>query len=295
MPEIPFYGEDDSNELGWRRATLELSDAADRRHDMALSAGIERARRGYSSWRTLLRDPSACADALRRHMQAAYACNTRQLVDLDGIKVRLGRHWPLPLAQRLLSGSYASAERRLLQSALEDEDKVMEVGGSFGVIATLCARRLGSQRVVAFESDPRMVRAARETFALNGVAPRVEYCALHVLPGECEVHVDASRDEPRRRAWPAPCRSLAQALDGHRPDVLVVDAHGDEYELAQIAARHRVSRVLVRFAPLAALLRIMDRARLAFARAGYVPIVEAAGEAYALYGLYDDAPTVTDL
>lgn len=293
MPEIPFYGEEDSNELGWRRATLAPPDPAERRHDIALSAGIERARRGYWAWRVLLRDPAACADALRRRMQAAYACNTRQLIDLDGIRLRLGRHLPLPLAQMLLSGSYATAERRLLQAALEDEDKVMEVGTSIGMIAALCARRLGSQRVVTFEADPRMVQAARETFALNGVSPRIEYCALDVLPGECAVHVDASRRTPAVRTPQAPCRSLAQAIAHHRPDVLLIDAHGGEHETAQIAAHHRVSRVFVRFATHAAGSWAIDRARLAFARVGYVPIVEAAGT-HALYRLYEDVPTMTD-
>lgn len=296
MPEIPFYGEEDSHdELRWRRATLEIPDAADRRHDIALSAGIERARRSYASWRTLLSDTAGCADSVRRRMQAAYACNTRQLIDLDGIKLRLGRHLPLPLAQALLSGCYASAERHLLQSTLEDEDKVMEVGTSIGMIAAFCARRLGSHQVVTFENDPRMVRAARETFALNDVIPQLECCALDVLPGECDVHVDASRHAQPARKPQMPCRSLAQAIAHHRPDVLLIGANGGEHEIAQFAARHKVSRVFLRFSTRAASAapRLIDRARLAFGRAGYVPVVEATGM-HALYRLYDDVTTMTD-
>lgn len=294
MRSIPFYGEEDSNdELRWRRAALESPDAADRRHEIALSTGIERARRGYSSWRTLLRDPAACADGLRRRMQAAYACNTRQLIDLDGIRLRLGRHLPLPLAQALLSGCYATGERQLLQGMLEDEDTVMEVGTSIGMIAAFCARRLGSQRVVTFETDPRMVRAAHETFALNDVTPHMECCTLDVLPGECDVHVGVSHQVPPAPVQKVPCRSLAQAIAHHRPDVLLIGANGGEHEIAQFAARHQVSRVLVRFAACAAAPLAMDRARLAFGRAGYVPLVEAIGT-HALYGLYDDVPTMTD-
>lgn len=59
---------------------------------------------------------------------------------------------------------------------LDADDVVMDVGTGIGLVATLCAQRIGSERVYTYEANPALERPIRETFELNRVSPHLEMC-----------------------------------------------------------------------------------------------------------------------
>lgn len=299
MRQIPFYSDDEPTPHGWQRAAISLPSATEKRNDSLIDAAMDYAKRGYCSGRWMLSNPRRCADLVSARLHVAVARTTGRVVELDGVKVQLRPHYSLQLARDLLARTYAGVERRLVRDALEDDDVVMEVGSGIGVIAALCARRLGSNRIVAFESHPAMVQAARDTFALNGIAPRLEHCALGCVTGMRTLHASDTLGDtsPGRyaRKFLVPGRTLRDALRAHRPTFLIIDVDGAECQLIKDVIELGIRKVLIAFHPHEIGTPTIRRAQRAFAQAGYVPVRESADGNRVLYRREQAAPTVIDL
>lgn len=298
MPHIPFYSDDEPTPHVWQRAAVSLPSETEKRYDSLVDTAIDYAKRGYWSGRWVLNNPARCVDLIGARFHAAVARNAGQVVELDGVKVQLRPHFSLQLARELFAGTYAGVERQLVRNALEDGDMVMEVGSGIGVIATVCARRLGSDRVVAFEAHPAMVETARATFALNGVAPRLEHCVLGCVTGERTLHAgDMLGDTgPGRyaRKLRVPGGTLRDALRAHRPSFLIVDIGGAECQLIKDVIDLAIRKVLVAFHPAEIGTPAICRARRAFAQAAYVPAGESADGNRVLYRRAEAPPTIID-
>ena len=298
MRHIPFYSDDEPTPHGWQRAAISLPSATEKRNDSLIDAAIGYAKRGYWSSRWMLRNPLRCADLIGAQFNVAMARTKGQVVELDGVKVQLRPQFSLRLARELLARTYAGTERRLVRDALEDDDVVMEVGSGIGLIAALCARRLGSNRIVTFEAHPAMVQAARDTFALNGIAPRLEHCALGCVTGMHTLHASDTLGDtgPGRyaRKFDVPGRPLRDALRAHRPTFLIIDVGGGECQLINDAIDLGIRKILIAFHPYEIGTPAIRRAQRAFAQAGYVPVSESADGNRVLYRRERAAPTVID-
>src|SRR5690606_3859395 len=62
---------------------------------------------------------------------------------------------------------------RLIDGWLRAGDRVLDVGSGSGILS-IAAARLGAPQVVAVELDPDANLNARDNFARNGVADRIE-------------------------------------------------------------------------------------------------------------------------
>jgi FkbM family methyltransferase len=162
----------------------------------------------------------------------------RSSVVISGVSIRLGPHISPRILRAMSVGRYERAEVRMVSDRLSAEDIVMDVGTGLGVVATLCAQRIGAERVHTYEANPELERPIRETFLLNDVYPRLEMCLLGRTAGEGEFHV--SRDfwssstvpgRGRSRTIRVPRRSINDELARVRPSFLIVDIEGGEYEL----------------------------------------------------------------
>jgi FkbM family methyltransferase len=298
MPQIPFYSDNEPKPHGWQRASMSPPSATEKRYDSLLDTAIGYARRGYWSSRWILSNPARCVDLVGARFHVAVARTAGQVVELDGVKVQLRPHYSLRLARALLARTYAGAERQLVRDALEDDDVVMEVGSGIGVIAALCARRLGSNRIVAFEAHPAMVEAARATFALNGIAPQLEHCALGCVAGIRTLHASDTLGDtgPGRyaRKFLVPGRTLRDALRAHRPSFLIIGIGGGECQLIKDVIELGIRKVLIAFHPIEIGTPTICRAQRAFAQAGYVPVNASADGNRVLYRRDAAVPTVID-
>lgn len=69
-----------------------------------------------------------------------------------------------------------------LEEYIRGGERVADVGTGSGILA-IAAARLGAARVLAVDSDPVAVRAARENVTRNGVTARVTVCEGYLLDG----------------------------------------------------------------------------------------------------------------
>jgi len=62
-------------------------------------------------------------------------------------------------------------ELQLLGTLLVPDDTVLDLGAGLGLVSAYCAKRIGSERVFAYEADPDLEPCIRETYQLNDVEP----------------------------------------------------------------------------------------------------------------------------
>jgi FkbM family methyltransferase len=167
-----------------------------------------------------------------------YRIVRRSIITIEGIRIRVGRHMSRRVERSLSKGNYEREELRLIHEVLSPGDVVLEVGAGLGLVSAYCAKRLGSGRVFAFEADPDLEPCIRETYALNGVEPTLEMCAIASRSGRLVLYRDKhfiSSSVARRRAGAKPVEVPGKALNyvvgKIQPTVLVVDAEGAEREL----------------------------------------------------------------
>ncbi len=185
-------------------------------------------------------------------LEYEWRCLTRPVIEIHGLRVRLGRHLSRRVEAALRDGSYEKSELRLLDAVLEPGDVVLEVGTGLGFISTFCARRLGSERVFTYEANPGLESPIRDTYRLNAVAPTLTTAAIGPEEGEVvfyrDKHLWSSSvvlRSPDMRPVRVAMRSLTGEAEKHRPTLLIVDAEGAEGEMFRGAELPTVTRIVV--------------------------------------------------
>jgi FkbM family methyltransferase len=114
----------------------------------------------------------------------------------------------------------------------------MELGAGTGYMTTAACRIVGSDNVVAYEADPKMIEIAEQTFKLNEVAPTLINAVLGDREGSTDFYIDRqaftlSTTKPRADCAriSVPMTSFEDALAAHQPSYLMVDIEGGEIEL----------------------------------------------------------------
>jgi FkbM family methyltransferase len=181
-----------------------------------------------------------------------YRVARRSVVSIEGVRIRIGRHMSRRVERALTKGGYEREELRLMGAVLSPDDVVLEVGAGLGLVSTYCAKRIGSNRVFAFEADPELEPCIRETYELNGVEPTLDMCAVVAQPGRVTLYRDkhlVSSSVVRRRVGARPVevpgKALNYVVDKVRPTLLVIDAEGAERELFDGARLPGVSRIVL--------------------------------------------------
>ncbi|MBM4385175.1 MAG: FkbM family methyltransferase [Deltaproteobacteria bacterium] len=133
---------------------------------------------------------------------------------------------------------YERGEARCVLLRLDADDVVMEVGAGVGFVSTLCALRVGSERVTCYEANPALLPRIRETFAANGVSPALVHGVLAREAGEAELFVEREfvssslrERSGEARAVRVPRLAVNEELRRVRPTCLVIDIEGGESEL----------------------------------------------------------------
>ena len=181
-----------------------------------------------------------------------YRISLRPIVSVEGVRVRVGPHMSRRVEQAISRGGYERDELRLIGMVLSPSDVVLEVGAGLGVVSAYCAKRLGSSRVFAFEANPDLEPRIRETYALNGVEPTLEMCAIRATAGRVSLyrtkHLFPSSLIQRNAgalAIEVPGKALSYVVEKIRPTLLIVDVEGAEGELFDRAQLPGVTKIML--------------------------------------------------
>src|SRR3954464_13648071 len=87
----------------------------------------------------------------------------RASITIEGIQIRAGRHMSRSVEMALSKGRTQRDELQLLGTLLSPGDTVLNIGAGLGLVSAYCAKRIGSDRVFAYEADPDLDLRTLET------------------------------------------------------------------------------------------------------------------------------------
>lgn len=158
------------------------------------------------------------------------------------------------VAKSLYLGLYERLEARVVCATLSEDDRVLELGSGIGYLSTLCARRIGSDRVCAVEANPDMEKHIRETYRLNDVSPALEMCVLGNTDGEISFHVNenyssSSLHDRGGKSIQVRQRSFSGMLATVCPTYLICDIEGGEVPLLIDTPLDGVKKICIEIHP----------------------------------------------
>ena len=160
------------------------------------------------------------------------------------------------IRRQIYFGEYEDKEIEIVAKRLTSDDVVMEVGAGLGFLSAYCAKRIGSERVFAYEANPALMKVIAATHRANGVSPSVANVLLARGEGEREFHIEpefwassAVHASGEARTIRVPQADLNTELARVRPTFLIVDIEGGEVEFFETADLTSVRKICVETHP----------------------------------------------
>jgi FkbM family methyltransferase len=173
-------------------------------------------------------------------------------VEIQGVILPIGAHLSRQMRKVIYQGKYEKHELNIIKRSLTPDDVVLELGAGLGLVSTYCAKRIGSDRVFAFEANAGLEPILQSTYALNGVSPHLSISMLGKEVGEKVLYIeqDLWSSSTVRRSKSAqktmvPVQKADEALATINPSFLIVDIEGGEHDLLQHLPLSRVSKVMI--------------------------------------------------
>lgn len=179
----------------------------------------------------------------------------KSIVTIEGVKLRLGMHLPPKVREQIVTERYEGPELRIVRETLGSDDVVMELGTGLGLLASYCAKKIGSERVFTFEGNPALQQMIEETFLLNSVSPHCELCLVADQEGEeifyVHKHFWASSILPHKHAEKSVVakRDFNKELKRTAATYLIIDIEGGEWGLSQYMQLHGVRKIMIEMHP----------------------------------------------
>lgn len=176
----------------------------------------------------------------------------RPVAVIGGIRLHVDRAFPEYLKEALREGLYEHEELELVEFHLRPNDVVMEIGAGLGLISAYCARRIGSERVHAFEANRTQERRIRRAYQLNGVAPTLEMALIGESGGHRQFFVYdgiwgsyVPWPQGRPEMMSVPVRAFNEEVRRVRPTFLIIDVDGAEADMCRYADFHTVQTIVI--------------------------------------------------
>lgn len=173
-----------------------------------------------------------------------------EIVVIEGIKIRVGAHLSKVIEKSLYSGYYEVAEIKMVKYGIKPDDVVMEIGAGLGLISMYCAKKIGADRVFAYEANPALEQHIRDNYNLNNISPTLELCLVGEQVGEQTFYIEnsfwSSSITPRTaEAKPikVPMKSFNEEVRRLNPSFLIIDVEGGEYEILKEADFHNIQKI----------------------------------------------------
>lgn len=150
---------------------------------------------------------------------------------------------------------YEAKEIEIVARRLTNDDVVVEVGAGIGYLSAFCAKRIGNDRVFAYEANPKLVEIIAATHSANRVSPTVKNVLLAEGDGvrtfyvEEEFWASSATHSDTAHSIEVPQADLNRELARIRPTFLIVDIEGGEAEFFAIANLSGVSKICVETHP----------------------------------------------
>ena len=177
-------------------------------------------------------------------------------VRLRGVTFELDAETSPTLRRLLYSERYERSESRCAAVALSADDVVLEVGSGLGYLSTICALRLGSERVHTYEADPALIPGIRRHHARNGVAPAVHNAMLAGSTGSAPFFVaehffssSASAPHPETPGLEVPTLDVRAEFARLRPTFVLMDIEGGEGDLVPLIDWSGVRKLAIELHP----------------------------------------------
>jgi FkbM family methyltransferase len=162
---------------------------------------------------------------------------------------------PDRIRRLLYRGTYEHAEMELVRRHLAPDDRVLEVGACIGVVSSLAALTIGSDRVVTVEANPKLAPLIRETHRLNNVSPTLIVAMVDREEGRGSFFIDpdivgsSSRQRNGAQAIEVEKISMQRLIAEHRPTFLIADVEGQEVNIFQSLDLSSVNKVAIELHP----------------------------------------------
>jgi len=177
-------------------------------------------------------------------------------VEICGVQIPVSDEFSLKIFADLCFGDYEAAEVRMVSTRIKEDDVVLEFGGGLGLVSTLCAKRIGSERVFCFEANPAMIPVIRNTYAVNGVSPNLTHGLLGTVDGVAELFVgehfysaSAVSSSTGAKKIQVPSFAINPVIRRLRPTFLIMDIEGGERDLAPVIDFSGIRKVIIELHP----------------------------------------------
>ncbi|MCP2727693.1 FkbM family methyltransferase [Limnofasciculus baicalensis] len=178
------------------------------------------------------------------------------VIQSEGIAIPMGEHISKIIRDNLYWGGYESGEMGFLKSHLATDDTVMEIGAGLGFLSAYIAKKIGSDRIFAYEANPNLEKPIRELYQLNQVNPTLDICLIGNKNGEELFYIEKDfwssskiQQNPNSQPIKIPVKSFNQELRSINPSFLIIDIEGGEYELMSYADWYNVQKILIEIHP----------------------------------------------
>ncbi len=161
------------------------------------------------------------------------------------------------IAKEIFFGDYERKEAEIVTQRLEATDVVMEIGAGMGFLSAFCAKKIGSERVFAYEANPALIPLIDKTYEANGIGPTVKNAMLGRGQGRASFYVEEEFWASTNVASNTRSAKLIEVdqLDLNteiaqvKPTFLIVDIEGGEAELFPLADLSGVEKICVETHP----------------------------------------------
>lgn len=192
------------------------------------------------------------ADRFQKRIHEELRVIKQPMAEIAGIRIPISYHLSIAERKSLYGGSYEKPELQSIKSQLHSNDIVMEIGAGIGLISSYCAKRIGSERVFAYEANPRMEHHIRKTYKINCISPTLEMCLIGRQTGQQTFYIaeyfwssSVIQRSPKAEAIQVPVKSFNQEVRRINPTFLIIDIEGGEYDLVQYADFYNVQKIAI--------------------------------------------------
>lgn len=180
-------------------------------------------------------------------------------IKINDVEINLSHKSISPLLKKFFyDESYEGDEVEILSRHLDKNDIVMEIGAGIGFLSTFCSKRIGSERVYAYEANPYMIEKIEETYDINKVNPTIKNILLSNKEGKVSFYLEENfwSSSTIQRSKSSECikvmtKNINEEISFVNPTFLIIDIEGGEKDLIPLIdfCNHNIIKVIIEIHP----------------------------------------------